>query len=46
MLGSSYFAALVMEWDVEYVWLSLSWLACRLLSCGWMKVEYWKRLEI
>lgn len=48
MLGSSYIAAIVMGWALEYVWMSLplAWLTGLTLSYAWMRAQYWKRLEI
>ena len=47
-LGSSYIAAVVMGWELAYVWMSLPlvWLIVLTLSYAWMRAEYWKRLEI
>jgi putative MATE family efflux protein len=47
-LAVSYVSALVLGLGLEYVWMSvpLASLACLALSYGWVRVGYWKRLEI
>ena len=48
MLAGTYLLAIVMELRLEYIWMSLpvAWLTCLLLSYAWVRIGYWKRLEI
>ena len=48
MLGIAYFAAVVLAWPVELIWVSMpiAWLVCLTISYSWLKAGIWKRLEI
>jgi putative MATE family efflux protein len=48
MLVLAYLAALVLELELEYIWMAevLGWLACLLLSWWWYRSARWRRLHI
>lgn len=48
MLAASYLSAFVLELELEFVWMSLplASLACLALSYTWVRVGYWRRIEL
>jgi Na+-driven multidrug efflux pump len=48
MLGVTYVAAIHLAWPLAIVWLTvpITWLVCLMISYGWIKSGFWKRLEV
>ena len=41
-------AAIHLAWPLAIVWLTvpITWLVCLMISYGWIKSGFWKRLEV
>jgi multidrug resistance protein, MATE family len=48
VLGAAYYAALVLELPLAYVWLAevLGWTVCLASAWAWMRSGYWSRLDV